>query len=62
MKFILRTKKMTIFTINQIREFYTLDYNQGIEKRDFGQYFTEEYTAVYDNELNFIGYTNEHQD
>lgn len=43
-------------TLWEIRQEYVDLNREGLEDREFGQYLTEEYIHVYDNELNFVGW------
>lgn len=42
--------------LEKVKDVYYAELALGTEVRSFGQYLTENYTKLYDAELNFIGY------
>jgi hypothetical protein len=45
-----------LFTLQNVKDVYYTDLSFGLTERGFEQYLKENFTQVYDENLNFIGY------
>lgn len=45
-----------MYQLEDVKDAYTIEATLMLEEREFAQYLREDFVAVYDDELSFLGY------